>query len=153
MSVIFLQCVFNSNPNLNPNPNPNPYHENNLTLTLTLNHTQISEKQRADPSLYDSSSFNWYEITEGKVDFSLRVTQADYLRREEVLETKQLGLKLFAERLLDPLTRRLLVIQSSLNSVVTPLPLTFTGPGSEEKIVTVKQASDIHSYGSVIVPR
>lgn len=62
-----------------------------LSVVDFQNHleSQISEKQRADASLYDAAVFNWYEITEGKVDFQLRTSQTEYLKDPFALETKQ----------------------------------------------------------------
>ena len=51
--------------------------------------SQISEKRRPDASLYDAAGFNWYEITEGNVDFQLRLNQVEYLIDPDTMETKQ----------------------------------------------------------------
>lgn len=118
--------------------------------------SQISEKQKADPSLYDAAGFNWYEITEGRVDFDLRSRQVEYLKDENNLETKQLGLKAFAETLFIS-SRRLLLVQSSLKCLeIAPLfPYSFAATFGREAatVFVAKEASEVHSQGSVVVPR
>jgi secreted Zn-dependent insulinase-like peptidase len=118
--------------------------------------SQISEKQRADPSLYDAASFNWYEITEGRMDFTLRSRQVEYLKDENLFATKQLGLKAFAETLLLS-SRRLLLVQSSLKCVESAplLPASFAATFGREAatVFVAKEASEVHSQGSVVVPR
>lgn len=129
-----------------------------LPASTFRNHvnSQISDKQKADPSLYDAAGFNWYEITEGRMDFNLRSRQVEYLKDEAVFATKQQGLKAFAEALFFS-SRRLLLVQSSLKCVEGPplLPYSFAATfGREEaKVLVAKEASEVHSQGSTVVPR
>lgn len=127
--------------------------------------SQMSEKQRPDASLYDAAGFNWYEITEGEVDFNLRLAQVEYLSDSTVMQTKQAGLKEFAEQLLVH-NRRLLLLHSSVHtpasasgkSVTTtptaPLPSAFLATfGREAAKVTVATVKEVHLLGSVTIPR
>ena len=130
-----------------------------LSADAYQNHvnSQISEKQRADPSLYDAAGFNWYEITEGKVDFILRGRQVEYLKDGTIAETKQHGLKAFAEALLNS-SRRLLLVQSSLKSAegaAPPLPASFAATFGREAatVLVAKDSCEVHSQGSIVVPR
>ena len=140
-----------------------------LTPEVFQNHvsSQMSEKQRPDASLYDAAGFNWYEITEGDVDFNLRSAQVEYLSDTKEMQTKQAGLKEFAEQLLVH-KRRLLILHSSVptplaadsqsaNATTTPtapLPSAFLATfGREAAKVTVATVKDVHLLGSVTIPR
>ena len=142
-----------------------------LTPEVFQNHvsSQMSEKQRPDASLYDAAGFNWYEITEGDVDFNLRSAQVEYLSDSNVMQTKQTGLKEFAEQLLVR-KRRLLLLHSSVPTPISvsgksqsasatitptaPLPSAFLATFGREAVkVTVATVKDVHLLGSVTIPR
>lgn len=124
--------------------------------------TQISEKLRADPSLFAAASFNWYEITEGKTDFGLRVKQAEDLKSSNSILLQQKGLEQFAVDLLKS-NRRLLVVHSELPSAATTSTSTSTASSTvshtfgnlcgETDVLRVKIGSEVHCHGSVIIPR
>lgn len=126
--------------------------------------TQISEKLRADPSLFAAASFNWYEITEGKTDFGLRVKQADDLKNPKSLLLQQKGLEQFTVDLLKS-NRRLLVVHSELPSAAATSTSTSTPSASsttshtfgnmcgEMDVLRVKNGSEVHCHGSIVIPR
>ena len=120
--------------------------------------TQINEKLRADPSLFAAASFNWYEITEGKTDFGLRVKQAEDLKSPNSILLQQKGLEEFAVDLLKS-NRRLLVVHSELPSATTTstasstVSHTFGNLCDEMDVLGVKNGSEVHCHGSVIIPR
>jgi hypothetical protein len=116
--------------------------------------SQVGEKQRADASLYDAAGFNWYELTEGKVDFALRARQVEYLRDPSAEGTKQVGLKSFAEQLLLT-SRRLLLVHSSIGEGVPPLPscISATFGRGEIKVVVLGSPGEVHALGTTIVSR
>lgn len=118
--------------------------------------TQINQKSRADPSLYDAAAFNWYEIAESKVDFALRAKQAELLKDPNYLLLQQGGLERFSTDLLTA-ARRLLVVHAELPSAATPSKSpaqsrTFGSICPEVEVVHVKCASEVHRLGSIIVP-
>ena len=118
--------------------------------------TQINRKSRADPSLYDAAAFNWYEITEGKVDFALRAKQAELLKNPNSLLLQQKGLEQFATDLLKS-ARRLLVVHAELSSAAPPSKspaqsITFGSLCPNVEVVHVKSASEVHSLGTIVVP-
>ena len=118
--------------------------------------TQINQKSRADPSLYDAAAFNWYEITEGKVDFALRAKQAELLKNPNSHLLQQQGLEQFATNLLKS-ARRLLVVHAELPSAAPPSKSpaqshTFGSICPEVVVVQVKSASEVHCLGSIVFP-
>jgi secreted Zn-dependent insulinase-like peptidase len=129
-----------------------------LSPEVYQNHvnTQINQKSRADPSLYDAAAFNWYEITEGKVDFALRAKQADFLKNSNSHLLQQQGLEQFAIDLLKS-ARRLLVVHAELPSTAPPSKspaqsITFGSLCPDVEVKHVKSASEVHSLGSIVIP-